>query len=393
MESFRSLRHRKSRLNFAAESGEEFGQFLIFGVLLKVSEDFYARRFVAKIGQSDGSEIGVLQGPTFALRGGDSHTQRGTIALPRDHDGSQAAQTNGKLLNRAGDGAGRTGGQELKKLFAHEKLWYTGPVIEPVDNVNLAPTRNAVKRFARAAGDDSRLITPIKKTRIAEEVADRIRTLMLDGAFPPGEPLPSERHLAERFGVSRGSIRDALRTLETIGLLETRHGQGTFPHELSVDRLVAPLASVMAYRPDLQDELLDVRRMFEPAVARAAAQRVTEEDLAALQRILDVQRQKLKSSQSAIAEDTAFHAILARATRNRVVMSIMATLNDLLVESRTQSLQQKGRPARSIDGHESVVAALRRHDPEGASQAMRNHIDQIADIQSLAHKVSKPAAK
>jgi DNA-binding FadR family transcriptional regulator len=149
----------------------------------------------------------------------------------------------------------------------------------------------------------------------------------------------------------------------------------------------------MAYRPDLQDELLDVRRMFEPAVARAAAQRVTEEDLAALQRILDVQRQKLKSSQSAIAEDTAFHAILARATRNRVVMSIMATLNDLLVESRTQSLQQKGRPARSIDGHESVVAALRRRDPEGASQAMRNHIDQIADIQSLAHKVPKPAAK
>jgi GntR family transcriptional regulator, transcriptional repressor for pyruvate dehydrogenase complex len=393
MEWFPSLRHRKPRLNFAAESGEEFGQFLIFGVLLKVGENFYTGRFVAKIGQADGSEIGVLQGPTFALRGGNSHTQRGTITLPRDHDGSEAAQTNGKLLNRGGDGARGTGGQELKKLFAHENLWYTGPVIEPVDNQNLAPARNAVKRFAHATGDDSRLITPIKKTRIAEEVADRIRTLMLDGTFPAGEPLPSERHLAERFGVSRGSIRDALRTLETIGLLETRHGQGTFPHELSVDRLVAPLASVMAYRPDLQDELLDVRRMFEPAVARAAAQRVTEEDLAALQRILDVQRQKLKSSQSAIAEDTAFHAILARATRNRVVMSIMATLNDLLVESRTQSLQQKGRPARSIDGHESVVAALRRRDPEGASQAMRNHIDQIADIQSLAHKVSKPAAK
>jgi len=72
-------------------------------------------------------------------------------------------------------------------------------VIEPVDNQNLAPTRNAVKRFAHATGDDSRLITPIKKTRIAEEVADRIRTLMLDGTFPAGEPLPSERHLAERF--------------------------------------------------------------------------------------------------------------------------------------------------------------------------------------------------
>jgi GntR family transcriptional repressor for pyruvate dehydrogenase complex len=253
--------------------------------------------------------------------------------------------------------------------------------------------RNAVKSFAKSSGDESRLITPIKKTRIAEEVADRIRVLMLDGTFPPGQPLPSERHLAERFGVSRGSIRDALRTLETIGLLETRHGQGTFPHELSVDRLVAPLASVMAYRSDLQDELLDVRRMFEPAVARVAAERATDEDLVELQRLLDVQRQKLKAGQSAIVEDTAFHAILARSTRNRVVMSIMATLNDLLVESRTQSLKQKGRPARSIDGHEAVVAALRRRDSEGASQAMYNHIDQIANIQLHAQKESNPPTK
>jgi GntR family transcriptional repressor for pyruvate dehydrogenase complex len=95
--------------------------------------------------------------------------------------------------------------------------------------------------------------------------------------------------------VSRGSIRDAFRTLETIGLLVTRHGQGTFPRELDVERLVAPLASVLSYRHDLQDELMDVRRMFEPAVARVAAARVTDADLAALDRILDVQRKKLKT--------------------------------------------------------------------------------------------------
>jgi DNA-binding FadR family transcriptional regulator len=149
----------------------------------------------------------------------------------------------------------------------------------------------------------------------------------------------------------------------------------------------------MSYRSDLQDELLDVRRMFEPAVARVAALRATEEDLAELKRILDAQRQRLKAGQSAISEDTAFHAILARATRNRVVMSIMATLNDLLVESRTNSLLQKGRPARSIDGHEAVVAALRRRDAEGASQAMYNHIDQIADIQLHAKKDSDSPTK
>src|SRR2546426_10557506 len=117
--------------------------------------------------------------------------------------------------------------------------------------------------------------------------------------------MPGERDLAKRFGVSRGSVRDAFRMLETIGLIETRHGQGTFPQELDVDRLVVPLASVLSYRHDLQDELIDVRRMFEPAVARFAAKRGTEEDLAELDRILDAQRRKPKTGPAAIAEGTA----------------------------------------------------------------------------------------
>lgn len=276
-------------------------------------------------------------------------------------------------------------GDELADFVAHAKLWYTDPVIGPVAAPNVTRAGRAVKGSISPRASDAQLIEPIKKTRIAEEVADRIRMLILHGTFPAGRPMPSERRLREQFGVSRGSIRDALRILETIGLLETRHGQGTFPKELTVDRLVSPLASVMTYRQDLQDELMDVRRMFEPAVARAAATRATEEDFADLQRILDTQRRKLKTGQSAIVEDTAFHAALARSTRNRVVMSIMATLNDLLVESRTLSLKQKGRPQRSVEGHEAVVAALRCRDAEGAARAMYKHIDQIANLQLHAH--------
>src|SRR5712692_9676826 len=253
-----------------------------------------------------------------------------------------------------------------------------GDAVRAVEPVDLRHVRRAFRRAPNRRA--SRLIEPIKKTRIPEEIADRIRLLILDGTFPPGRPLPSERILARRFGVSRGSIRDGLRMLEVIGLLETRHGQGTFPRELTVDRLVAPLASVLTYRRDLQDELLDVRRMFEPAVARVAATRVTDEDLADLQRVLETQRRKLKTGQSAIVEDTAFHEVLARATGNRVVVSLMATLNDLLVESRKLTLKQTGRPGRSILAHEAVVAALRRRDPDAAAEAMRGHIDQIADL-------------
>lgn len=240
-------------------------------------------------------------------------------------------------------------------------------------------SRNANRVASRAVLRTS-LIKPIKKTRVAEEIADRIRVLILDGTLPPGRPLPGERDLASRFGVGRGSVRDALRLLETIGLLETRHGQGTFPRELDVNRLVAPLASILTYQRDLREELLDVRRMFEPAVARAAASRISDDDLADLQRILEAQRRKLRAGGSTIVEDTAFHAALARSTQNRVVVRIMETLNALLIESRKLTLKQKGRPERSVQGHEAVVDALRRRDPDAAAQAMHTHIDQIANL-------------
>jgi GntR family transcriptional repressor for pyruvate dehydrogenase complex len=242
----------------------------------------------------------------------------------------------------------------------------------------------------RPTADVARLIGPIKKTRLPEEIASRIRMLILDGTFKPGEPLPSERVLAQRFGVSRGSVRDAFRILEMVGLLETRHGQGTFPQELSVENLVTPLASVITYKRDLQEELLDVRRMFEPALARVAAERATESDLQELERILGQQRQKVEAGLSTISEDTAFHSALARATHNEIVVRIMETLNDLLVGSRKLTLQQKGRPLRSMRGHEAVVAALRRHDAEGAAQAMTAHIEQIAEILHLAQEAGAP---
>jgi len=266
-------------------------------------------------------------------------------------------------------------------------------VIEPLNKEDSASSSQPLDGLSIPRRSEARSIEPIKKTRVAEEVADRIRALILDGTFPQDQPLPSERVLTEQFGVSRGSIRDAFRMLEMIGLLETRHGRGTFPRELTVDRLVAPLASMMTFQHDLQDELLDVRRMFEPAVARVAATRATDEDFADLQRILDAQHRKLKKGQSAIVEDTEFHAALARSTRNRVIVSLMATLNDLLVESRKLTLRQKGRPAKSVEGHEAVVAALRRRDADGAARAMSNHIDQIADLQLHARELSSDSSK
>jgi GntR family transcriptional regulator, transcriptional repressor for pyruvate dehydrogenase complex len=355
-----------------------------------VSPDSHKGQVISQVGQSDRPQIGMLDSPPVALNRGDRHAQSDRIAFPRNDKRIEPPLAGGVSFDRTGDGRRGGAGSKLEYLFTHDKVWYTGPVIVPLEG-NLASMPRTVKQIAYPRRGDTLFIEPIKKTRLAEEVADRIRMLILNGTFPPGNPLPSERLLTKRLGVSRGSLRDALRMLEMIGLLETRHGQGTFPHELTVDRLVAPLASVMTYRHDLRDELMDVRRMFEPAVARVAATRVTDEDLAGLQYILDAQRRKLETGQSTIVEDTAFHAALAKCTHNRVAVSIMATLNDLLVESRKLTLKQHGRPAQSVAGHEAVVAALRRRDAEAAAQAMSKHIDQIAGLQLQAQElVSEP---
>src|ERR1700752_5039302 len=95
---------------------------------------------------------------------------------------------------------------------------YTHPVVEPLERLTSMP--RPVKRFLQQRDGEPALTQPLKKPRIPEEVADRVRVLILDGSFPPGQPLPAERVLAERFGVSRGSIRDALRIFGIIGFFE-----------------------------------------------------------------------------------------------------------------------------------------------------------------------------
>src|SRR5574341_2360720 len=118
---------------------------------------------------------------------------------------------------------------------------------------------------------------PVRRTKVYEEVAARIRRLIADGRLRPGDKLPPERELAVMLGVSRTSVRDAIRTLEVAGLLEPRQGEGTVVRELSPDNLVAPIASALMSRRDLLADLMEFRRMIEPPTAREAAERATPE--------------------------------------------------------------------------------------------------------------------
>lgn len=219
----------------------------------------------------------------------------------------------------------------------------------------------------------------IRKNRVHEEVAKQIEALILQ-KMHPGDKLPAERELAEMLGVSRSSIRDAIRRLELMGLVEPRQGAGTVVREISPDALVNPLANVIQHKRQLVGELLDFRRMLEPPLAARAATHASAEDVAAMEEILRRQGVKVRGGEVAVEEDTEFHYRIAMASGNSVVLKVLDVVMDLLRETRERSLQSEGRPQKSLAGHRRILAAIRRHDAAAAQTAMGQH---IADVEKM----------
>jgi GntR family transcriptional regulator, transcriptional repressor for pyruvate dehydrogenase complex len=219
----------------------------------------------------------------------------------------------------------------------------------------------------------------IRKNKVYEEVALQLERLILK-KLQPGDKLPAERELAEMLRVSRGSIRDAIRSLELMGLVEPRQGVGTVVCEVSAESLISPLTGLLVRQEQHITELLDFRKMLEPSLAARAASRATAEEIAELESILARQEEKIGRGELAIDEDSEFHYNIAVASNNSVILKLLDILMDLLRDTRERSLQMEGRPQKSLTGHRRILAAIKRHDTEGAKVAMRRHIEDVEKI-------------
>jgi GntR family transcriptional repressor for pyruvate dehydrogenase complex len=222
-------------------------------------------------------------------------------------------------------------------------------------------------------------VRQVRKTKVYHEIVDQIQELISAGRIKPGDRLPPERELAELFKASRNSVRDAIRVLEQMGLIESRQGDGTYVRSVSAEDLAEPLALMLLQSRTQMRELWEVRRVLEPALAEFAASRITDEELDELETILEAQRRKVEAGSIALEEDTAFHYAIAEAARNTVILRTLDTLVDLLRQSRERSLQQRDRPAYSLAGHKRILAALRRRDPEGARAEMLRHLREVEE--------------
>ena len=223
-------------------------------------------------------------------------------------------------------------------------------------------------------------ISPIKSTRIYEEIIRQVKAMIAEGRLKSGDRLPPERDLAEKFLVSRASVREALRALESLGLVAIRPGEGTFVREISVDTLVEPLALVMLSQRQAVGELFEARRLLEPALARLAATRATPEDIGEMERILDEQAKEIANGRTGLLQDAQFHAAIGAAAHNRAITRIAHAIMDLLTQSREESLSTPGRPERSHQNHRRILQAITRRDPRGAEQAMLEHLDTVETL-------------
>lgn len=215
-------------------------------------------------------------------------------------------------------------------------------------------------------------ISNIKNRALAERVAERLFQHLLDEKTAPGTKLPNEYELANRFGVSRGTIREAVRLLASRGILRIKHGSGTYVVSL-MPLQVDPLGlDAIEDRVQLALDLTDVRLMLEPGIAEMAARNRTAEEAARLSEYCDAVRKKIEAGEDYLSEDMNFHYYIAKCSHNMVVEPLMPII-DLAVISIANITRRELLNA-TIDTHREILNGILNQDPQAARAAMSMHL-------------------
>ena len=217
----------------------------------------------------------------------------------------------------------------------------------------------------------------IKRRRLHEDIVQQFHSMIRQGTLSHGDRLSSERDLAEQFKVSRSSVREAIHSLELQGLVISKRGSGTFISTENADSILSLMAASLNTGGEALREIFEMRRVLEPAIAALAAERATAEDVAQMMVILAEQQQQIDSGETGVEADTAFHFALASATHNSALNKVVSAVEDILQRSRHQSLQEPGRPQRSLASHRQILEMIRNKDGAGAQQAMAHHLEVV----------------
>jgi GntR family transcriptional repressor for pyruvate dehydrogenase complex len=196
----------------------------------------------------------------------------------------------------------------------------------------------------------------------------------------PGDRLPPERQLAIMFGVSRNSVREAIKSLEQYGVLISKPGAGTYIAENSQANLAMAMGDAFARERHRLDDIFELRLLLEPQIAHLAAQRITDKELQKMQSLISAYTKNMRDGLPVYFYDQAFHDAIAAATGNQSLTLLMDQMHELLRESRDEALQSPVRSAKSLEDHQKILEALSMRDPERAREAMTDHLKHTREI-------------
>lgn len=224
------------------------------------------------------------------------------------------------------------------------------------------------------------------RSSVAEEAAGYILELIRNGTYGPGEKLPGERRLAKRLDVGRTSVREAIRHLEAMGLLEVRQGLGTFVREPDEQILRHSLAPSILSDPRKLNELFETRKIIEIAAAGLAAERATERQIAGMEQLVRAIESHIarRDLEGIVTADVEFHRQIIIASGNNTLVALVDSLVDLLRDMRYDVTNIPALLPEIRSGHRAIFAAIEQHNPQAAREAMQEHLANVAQrVQSF----------
>jgi GntR family transcriptional repressor for pyruvate dehydrogenase complex len=219
-------------------------------------------------------------------------------------------------------------------------------------------------------------LQPVRKTAIAETIVARLLDLIKERELGPGDKLPPERELAAMLEVSRPSLREALRALSVLNVIEMRQGDGTYVSSLDPGLLVEHLEFVLALDDSTILQLFEARKILEVGIVALAARRITDEEIEALEHIVHT-TETVDNPIDFLKNDLELHERITEAARNPILARTMASISQLGLASRRRTTAIPGVMPNTVEDHRRIVAALRARDPEAAQQAMLTHLNQV----------------
>jgi len=224
-------------------------------------------------------------------------------------------------------------------------------------------------------------ITAIQLESPVDKIIGQLKQLIISGQLKPGDRLPAERVLSERFGLGRSYIREAILKLEFYGLLKTNPQSGTYVAGLSINVIDNIISDIIKFNKDDFNALIEARYHLELSAIKLAAERRSEEDLVNIKQAMEEYEQKIAVGGNAIEEDMVFHIKIAKATKNSVIESmILILVPDLIKNIVENKICGENRSKMAIAEHRNIYAAIEMQDTAKAEEAMANHLDEIWQI-------------